>query len=75
MAAAVARDDVVEVQVLPVERLAAVLAGVFVALEDVVPGELHFLARQTVEHSEHDDARHAEAERDAAHGLGVGLAA
>src|SRR5690606_27190611 len=42
-AAAIARDDVVEIEILPVEHMAAILAGVFVALEDVMPRELHFL--------------------------------
>src|SRR6185312_7090644 len=34
-AAAIARNDVIEVQVLPVENMAAVLARVFVALENI----------------------------------------
>ena len=53
---AVARDDVVQVQILAVEYFVAVLAGVFVPLVDVVPGEFHFLARHAVEEKQHDHA-------------------
>ena len=60
----VARDDVIEIQVLPVEMLAAILAGILVALEDVVPRELHLLPRHPVEQHQHDDARHADLEGD-----------
>ena len=42
-AAAVARQDVIQIQILAVEGAPAVLAGVFVALEDVVARELDFL--------------------------------
>ena len=52
--AAVAGDDVVEIEFPAVEVLGAILAGVLVALENVVPGELHFLVRQPVEKQEHD---------------------
>ena len=48
-ATAVARDDVVEIQVFAVANAATVLAGVLVALENVVPGEFDFLFRQAVE--------------------------
>jgi len=70
-AAAVARDDVVEVQVFPVKNLAAILAGVLVALEDVVPRELHFLLRHPVIQEEQDDLRHADAEGDGVDGIVV----
>lgn len=55
-AAAVARDDVIEIQVFAVKDSAAVLAGVFVALEDVMPGEFHFFFRQAIEKQQDDDA-------------------
>ena len=70
-AAAVARDDVVEVQILSLENLAAILAGVLVALENVVPRELHFLLRHPVIHEEQNDLRHADAERDRVDGFVV----
>ena len=47
-AAAVARDNVVQIQIFAVANFSAVLAGVFVALKNVVSRELHFLFRQTV---------------------------
>ena len=43
-------------------RLAAVLAGVLVPLENVVARELDFLLRQPVVDEQQDDARHADAE-------------
>jgi len=57
-AAFVARQDVIEVQLLAFENLPAILAGVVVALEDVVPGKLHFFLRQPIEEQKHDHARH-----------------
>ena len=63
-APAVARDDVVQVQILAVEYFVAVLAGVFVPLVDVVPGEFHLLARHAVEEEQHDHARDPDLERD-----------
>ena len=72
-AAAVAGDDVVEVEVLSVEDGAAVLAGIFVAFEDVVPGELDFLFGKAVKDGEQDDAWDAEAEGDGGDGFRVRL--
>ena len=60
--AAIARDDVVQVQILAVKNVAAILAGIFVALKNVVTRELHFLFRQPVIHQKQDDARDADAE-------------
>ena len=48
-AAAIARHHVIEIQIAAIENMAAILAGVFVALENVVPGKLHFLLRQPIE--------------------------
>lgn len=62
-AAAIARDHVVKIQVAPIEHLAAILAGVVVAFEDIVAREFHFLLRHPVEEAEQDDARHADPER------------
>lgn len=58
-AAAIARQDVIEVQLNAIENVAAILAGVLVALENVVPGELHFLLRQPIEEQKNDHARDA----------------
>ncbi len=67
--ATVARDDVVEVQIFALENFAAVLAGVVVALKDVVARELHFLLGHAVIHEEEDDLRHADAEGDGVDGI------
>src|SRR2546430_13273430 len=58
--APVAREDVVQIQVFPVERLAAILAGVLVPLENVVPGELDFLFRKAIEHDQQDHPGNAD---------------
>ena len=68
-AAAVARNDVVEVQILAVEHFAAVLAGVFVALEDIVARELDLFLGQPVVGQQQDDARDADAEGICVNGL------
>jgi hypothetical protein len=60
--AAITRNYVVEVQVFALENLSAVLAGVLVPLEDIVPGELHLFLGHAVEQHQHDDAGHADAE-------------
>jgi hypothetical protein len=44
--------------------VAAVLAGAFVALEDVMAGELDFLFRKSIEHKQHNDSRDPDPERD-----------
>ena len=56
--ASVARHDVIEIQVVPLKNLAAVLAGVLVALENIVPREFHFLFRQPIEEEQYDHTRH-----------------
>jgi hypothetical protein len=48
----------VQVQIPAFKNLPAVLAGIPVALENVVAGELHFFLRQPVEQAEQDDTRH-----------------
>ena len=68
------RSPVVEIEVAAVEMFSAILAGVAVALEDVVAGEFHLLARHPVEKHEHDDARHAEAEARGLHHVGIRFA-
>jgi len=54
------RDHVIEIQIVAIECLAAVLAGVLVPFEHVMPRKLHFLFRQAIEEQEHDDARHTD---------------
>ncbi len=60
-AAAVARDDVVQVQILAFEDTPAILAGVLIALKNIVAGELDFLLGKAVINQEQDDARDADA--------------
>lgn len=66
-------NHMVEVQILSLKNFAAVLAGVLVALEDIVASELHFLLRHAIEEYQHDDARHANLKGDAADAFGMGL--
>ena len=47
--APIARHYMVEIQILPFKFLAAILAGVAVALEDIVPGEFDFFFGQPIE--------------------------
>jgi hypothetical protein len=62
--AAVARNDVIEIELAAIKELAAVLAGVLVALEHVVPGKFHFLLREPIKHQQYYDARDPDLERD-----------
>jgi len=60
---AIARDDVIQIEVAPVKHLAAILAGVLVALENVVPGKLYFLFRQPIENQQYNHPRDTNLER------------
>jgi len=55
--APVARHDVIQIKVTPIEEFATVLAGILVALKHVVSGEFHFLFRKPIEHKQHDHPR------------------
>ena len=63
-AAAVARDDVVQIQILALEYLATVLARVFIALENVMARKFHFLLGQSIEDDEQNHSWNADAEGD-----------
>ena len=66
-------DDVIKIQILAVENAAAVLAGILVALENIVPGKLDlFLGQMVIDHKE-DDPGDPDAKRDGGHRLRVGL--
>jgi len=70
----ISRNHVVEVQIAPIKDLAAVLAGVLVPLEQVVPGEFDFLLGKTVKPHEQDDPGYPDSERDRADGaVGFGV--
>src|SRR4051794_35394064 len=47
-AAAVAGNNVIQIEVFAVKNVAAILAGVFVPLKDVMTCELHFLLREMI---------------------------
>ena len=63
-ASAIAGNDMVQVQILALEDLSAILAGIMIALEDVVARKLHFLFRHAVKQHQNDDAWDPDAERD-----------
>lgn len=60
----IARNNVVEVQLASVKHPAAILAGVFIAFKNIVPGKFDFLFRHPVVHEQQNDARHANAKGD-----------
>jgi hypothetical protein len=72
-APAVAGDDVVQVQILSVKGSTAVLAGVFVPFEDVVPSKFDLLFGVAVKKEKKDDPRHPNSERNGADTLRVRL--
>jgi len=57
-AALIAWQYMIEIQFAPIKNVAAILAGVLVALKDVVAREFHFLFRQAIEEQKHNYARH-----------------
>src|ERR1017187_11039531 len=66
---AVARNDVVQVQILPVKHAPAILAGVLVPLKNVVARELYLLLGQPVVNKQQNRSRHADAEGNGADGF------
>jgi len=68
-ATAVPWQNVIQIQILAVESAPAVLAGVFVALENVVARELDFLLGQPVVDQQQDDTRHTDPERNGMNGF------
>ena len=61
--AAVARHDVIQIELAAVENLAAVLAGVLVSLKNIVACKLYFLLREPIENQQHDHPRNTNLER------------
>ena len=74
LAPTVARQHVVEIEFLAIQNLGAVLAGVLVALKEVVAGELDLLFEHPVKEKENDHARHADFKCDGVNHLRLGLA-
>lgn len=68
--ATVARNDVVKVQIASLAAFAAILAGVLIPLEDVVPGEFDLLLRHAVIDQKQYHAWNANAEGNCADVLG-----
>ena len=66
----------IEVQLVPLENLAAILTSIPVSLKYVVPGELYFFLRQPLEQQQHDDPWNANADGNGMHhfrfGIGTG---
>jgi len=56
---AVARHDMIKIEIAPIEDLSTILAGVLVALENIVARKLHLLLRESIEKEQHYHARHA----------------
>jgi len=61
--APVARHDVIQIKVTPIEEFAAVLAGVLVSLKHVVPCEFYFLLWKPIEHKQNNHPRDPDLER------------
>lgn len=61
---AIARHDVIEIELAAIENMTAVLAGILIALEHVVPGKFHFLFWKPIENQKHNDPRDSNLKRD-----------
>ncbi len=61
---AIARHDVIQIKFASIEKLTAVLAGVLVALEDIVARKLYFLLWKPIEHQQHNHPWDTDFERD-----------
>src|SRR5260370_18989862 len=53
----------IEIQLISLENPAAILARVFVPLENIVTSKLHFLLRETIKKEQHDHARNSDLPR------------
>ena len=53
----------IEIQLISLENIAAILAGVLVALENVVTRKLHFFLRETIKKEQHNHARDSDLPR------------
>ena len=56
-ASAIARHDVIQIEFASIENLTAVLAGVLVALKDIVARKLYLLLWKPVENQQHNHPR------------------
>ena len=62
-ASAIARHDVIQIEFASIENLTAVLAGVLVALKDIVARKLYFLFWKSIEHQQYNHAWDTDFER------------
>ena len=62
--AALAGHDVIEIEFLPIKAAGTILAGMVVALVDVLAGEFDLFAGEALEEEEHDDSGDAYFEAD-----------
>lgn len=53
----------VEIQIFPVKNLSAVLTGILIPFENVVPREFNFLFRKPIKHAEKNHARDTDTKR------------
>lgn len=51
---AISRHDVIQIEFAAVKNLTAVLAGILVPLEHIVPGKFHFLLWKPIENQKHN---------------------
>lgn len=58
-----ARHDMIEIQLISLKNFTAILAGVLIALENVVTRKLHFLLRETIKKEQHNHARDSDLPR------------
>jgi len=61
--ASIARHNMIEIQLISLKNFTAILAGVLVALENVVTRKLHFLFRKPIKEEQNNHARHADLPR------------
>lgn len=75
LSAPVAWVNVIQIEIRALKNQPAVLAGVPVPLEDIMPGELNFLFREALEKQQHNDSGDADVHRYGFDhfGLGIGL--
>jgi hypothetical protein len=68
-ASAITRHHVIQIEFASIENLTAVLAGVLVALEDIVARKLYFLFRKPIEHQQHNHPWDTDLERNSCNHL------
>lgn len=71
--ATVAGDDMVQIEILAITGLAAILASVLVALENIVPGEFDLFLGEMIIHQEKNHPRQTQSKRNGPDGFRVGF--